>query len=178
MRRWSEVNLKKKKHFCIPKFFPFNVLTSLPGTYVTNIEIKTKSIEKADKHSTDNKYIWQEYIFMFWITNKNEIRDNVFIYLVESDYPHFNIQIIYNFDLHRNINSIVFIATIYHSTPISINNTYILKFSTEIVQAMLMTHWSKILFYFGFVSKQTNFQNPIKDFAICSNLQKTASECI
>ena len=57
-------------------------MTSLPGTYVTNIEIKTKSIEKADKHSTDNKYIWQEYIFMFWITNKNEIRDNVFIYLL------------------------------------------------------------------------------------------------
>ena len=74
---------EEEKHFCIPKFFPFNVLTSLPGTYVTNIEIKTKSIEKADKHSTDNKYIWQEYIFMFWITNKNEIRDNVFIYLSE-----------------------------------------------------------------------------------------------
>ena len=82
---------------------------------------------------------------MFQITNENEIRDNVYTYLyimnlVESDYPHFNIQILYYFDLHHIINSIVFIARIYHSTPISINNTYILKFSTEIVQAMLMTH--------------------------------------
>ena len=79
---------------------------------------------------------------MFQITNENQVRDNVYIYLnlVESDCPHFNIQIIYYIDLHRTINSIVFIATIYHSTPISINNTYILKFSTEIVQVMLMTH--------------------------------------
>ena len=77
---------------------------------------------------------------MFQITNENQVRDYVYFDLVESDYPRFNIQIIYYIDLHRTINSIVFIATIYHSTPISINNTYILKFSTEIVQAMLMTH--------------------------------------
>ena len=58
-------------------------MTSLPGTYVTNIEIKTKSIEKADKHSTDNKYIWPKiYIHASnyeWKWNKGQCLYNFLI---------------------------------------------------------------------------------------------------